>query len=124
ARGAMLVRAMDRGRSEEMMRSIFASAIAVAALCGFVASCSSGDDQGPSLSLADLQDPQKCQTCHPDHFKEWSGSMHAYASDDPVFLAMNKRGQRETSGMLGDFCAKCHAPLALALGATKDGTDL
>ena len=33
---------------------------------------------------------------------QWSGSMHAYAADDPVFVAMNKRGQRETNGELGD----------------------
>jgi hypothetical protein len=50
--------------------------------------------------------------------------MHAYASDDPVFLAMNKRGQRETNGALGSFCVNCHAPMAVREGATKDGLDL
>ena len=39
--------------------------------------------------------------------------MHAYAAEDPVFLAMNARGQRETKGALGDFCVKCHAPMAV-----------
>jgi nitrate/TMAO reductase-like tetraheme cytochrome c subunit len=48
--------------------------------------------------------------------------MHAYASEDPVFVAMNKRGQRETGGMLGTFCVKCHAPMAVELGLT-DGTN-
>jgi hypothetical protein len=79
---------------------------------------------GPALTADELKDPQKCQQCHPDHYKEWSGSMHAYAGDDPVFLAMNQRGQRETKGALGDFCVKCHAPVAVAEGATKDGTNL
>jgi hypothetical protein len=50
--------------------------------------------------------------------------MHAYASDDPVFVAMNARGQRETDGALGDFCVKCHAPIALREGSTTDGLDL
>lgn len=50
--------------------------------------------------------------------------MHAYASDDPVFLAMNARGQRETNGELGDFCVRCHAPMAVRLGATTDGLNL
>jgi len=59
-------------------------------------------------------DPNTCKDCHPKHFDEWSGSMHAYASDDPVFIAMNRRGQRETNGNLGDFCLRCHAPLAVA----------
>jgi hypothetical protein len=36
--------------------------------------------------------------------------MHAYASEDPVFVAMNARGQRETGGQLGSFCVNCHAP--------------
>jgi hypothetical protein len=50
--------------------------------------------------------------------------MHAYASDDPVFVAMNARGQRETSGSLGTFCVQCHAPVATMTGATKDGLNL
>ena len=50
--------------------------------------------------------------------------MHAYAGDDPVFLAMNARAQRETNGALGTFCVSCHAPMAVRLGLTKDGTNL
>ena len=71
-----------------------------------------------------LLDPEQCQSCHPTHFEQWSGSMHAHAGDDPVFLAMNARGQRETNGELGDFCVRCHAPLAVELGETTDGLNL
>lgn len=78
----------------------------------------------PPLTEEELKDPQQCQKCHPTHYKEWSGSMHAYAAEDPVFLAMNARGQRETKGALGTFCLDCHAPLAVRAGATKDGLDL
>jgi hypothetical protein len=78
----------------------------------------------PKLTEAELMDPASCQKCHPDHHREWSGSMHAYAGDDPVFLAMNARAQRETNGAVGSFCVKCHAPVALATGATTDGTNL
>ena len=46
--------------------------------------------------------------------------MHAYAADDPVFVAMNKRGQRETNGELGTFCVKCHAPMAVANGTITE----
>src|SRR6185295_7870613 len=73
---------------------------------------------------AALLDPQNCKSCHPVHVDEWAGSMHAYASDDPLFRAMNKRGQRETNGALGDFCVKCHAPLAVRDGLTRDGLNL
>jgi nitrate/TMAO reductase-like tetraheme cytochrome c subunit len=72
-----------------------------------------------ALPVEQLRDPNTCAECHPQHFVQWSGSMHAYAADDPVFVALNKRGQRETNNQLGDFCIKCHAPMALQLGLTN-----
>ena len=82
-----------------------------------------GDDD-THLTRDQLVDPETCKTCHADHFTDWAGSMHAYASEDPLFIAMNKRGQRETNSMLGDFCVKCHAPMAVHEGATTDGLNL
>jgi len=84
------------------------------------------DKQKPPAFMTrdQLLDPQTCAMCHPTQYQEWSGSMHAYAADDPIFLAMNKRGQRETNGMLGSFCVKCHAPMALADKLTTDGLNL
>jgi hypothetical protein len=87
-----------------------------------LAACSE-DDITP-LPIAKLMEPETCMECHPKHFTEWSGSMHAYAADDPVFLAMNRRGQAATGGALGDFCVRCHAPLAVELGLTTDGLNL
>jgi hypothetical protein len=88
-------------------------------------SVSSGEPTPPhALSLEQLRDPETCKGCHPVHYREWSSSMHAYAAVDPVFLAMNKRGQRETKGALGDFCVKCHAPMAVYDKLTPDGLDL
>ncbi|MEO8876876.1 MAG: multiheme c-type cytochrome [Polyangiaceae bacterium] len=102
--------------------SFLITAIAVASVA---AACSTKNDAAPkSLSKEQLMDPQSCGQCHSQHLDEWSGSMHAYASDDPVFIAMNKRGQRETNGSLGNFCVKCHAPIALKTGATTDGSNL
>ena len=91
--------------------------------------CSQGEtavDAGtqPTLTRAEILDPLTCKACHPGHYKEWSGSMHAYAAEDPVFLAMNQRGQRETNGELGDFCVTCHAPVALMEGLTSDGLNM
>jgi hypothetical protein len=76
----------------------------------------------PKDPVAELQDPATCGECHQQHYQEWSSSMHAYASQDPVFVAMNKRGQRDTQNQLGTFCVQCHAPMAVALNLT-DGTD-
>ncbi|MCA9633340.1 MAG: hypothetical protein KC766_37070 [Myxococcales bacterium] len=86
--------------------------------------CSSEDPAETKLSVEELMNPQTCKTCHSGHYEEWSGSMHAYAAKDPVFRAMNQRGQEETDGALGDFCVGCHAPLAVAVGATTDGLNL
>ncbi len=76
----------------------------------------------PKYAVEDLQDPSTCAECHQTHYDQWSGSMHAYASEDPVFLAMNARGQRETNGELGDFCINCHAPMAVRLGLASGAT--
>ncbi|MBA3818616.1 MAG: hypothetical protein H0X17_06960 [Deltaproteobacteria bacterium] len=95
------------------MKSLLALLVLVTTGCG---------DPDTKLTVAELQDPATCMECHPKHYEQWSSSMHAYASDDPVFVAMNKRGQRETTGALGDFCVKCHAPMAVELGLT-DGTN-
>jgi hypothetical protein len=100
-------------------------------LASFLIACSSDPAATPNgtsepvlLTEAERMDPEACVSCHPNHVTEWSASMHAHASSDPVFLAMNKRGQEETGGALGDFCVKCHAPVALALGLTKNGDGL
>ncbi len=77
-----------------------------------------------ALTLEELRDPESCKDCHPVQYSEWEGSMHAYSGDDPVFRAMNALGQRETDGALGAFCVQCHAPMALRLGLTTDGTNL
>lgn len=92
-------------------------ALAVHGACG-------GNAPTAQLDRETLQDPDACRTCHPVAYQEWSGSMHAYASDDPVFRAMNQRAQRETKGALGDFCVKCHAPMAVQTGMTADGMNL
>ena len=100
---------------------VFAGA---AGLVGFFApaACSTkGPDPTPPptlLTKEQLMDPSQCGSCHLDHYKQWVGSMHAYAADDPLFLAMNARGQRETGGKLGTFCVQCHAPLAVRAGLT------
>ncbi len=97
-----------------------------AALIGLAAGCGDPEPEAPAsnLSRAELLDPESCRGCHPIHFEQWQSSMHAYAADDPIFRAMNARGQRETKGQLGDFCVRCHAPMALAEGATLDGLNL
>jgi Cytochrome c554 and c-prime len=100
--------------------STFAALVGAFALA---AGCSSATTP-PRLSAAALRDPAACQECHPTQFADWSVSVHASAADDPVFLAMNQRAQRESVGANGTFCVNCHAPLAVRDGLTKDGLNL
>lgn len=97
-----------------------------ALLCASVLGCEAEprDDSATYLSPDELLDPDTCKTCHPQHYREWASSMHAYAAEDPVFAAMNRRAQRQTDGAIGDFCVKCHAPMAVSMGATRDGLNL
>ncbi|MCA9021266.1 MAG: hypothetical protein KDA74_14045, partial [Planctomycetaceae bacterium] len=57
----------------------------------------------------------KCAKCHPDHYREWSVSPHAYAQLSPVFNAMSNKLIKLNNGTLGDFCIRCHTPVGMAL---------
>ena len=100
----------------------------IALLLALLIGCGGEDEPmgvaGAVLPLEELQDPETCKECHEDHHREWASSMHAYAAEDPIFLAMNRRGQEETGGELGDFCIGCHAPMAVRMGMTTDGMNL
>lgn len=92
-------------------------ALPLLAACG-------NDDGEKKFTAEEAMDAENCKECHPQHYQEWLGSMHAYAAEDPVFLAMNELGQEQTNGELGDFCIQCHAPVAVALGLTEDGLNI
>jgi len=95
------------------------TAFFVCALGALLSACASDDEGEETVTKTrdELLDPETCKECHADHFLEWSGSMHAYAADDPVFLAMNARAQEAG---LGDFCVNCHAPMAVREGMLTD----
>jgi hypothetical protein len=107
-----------------LVRSLLAGAAVAALACDSEPIGRDVDPLAASLSAEELRDPEVCRGCHLDHYRQWAGSMHAYATHDPVFLAMNRRGQEETGGALGDFCVRCHAPMAVELGLTSDGLNL
>ncbi len=90
---------------------------------GFLA-CAPEVPEAAPLTAEEAYDPVTCGACHPDQYAQWQGSMHAYSSYDPVFIALNAAGQRATDGALGSFCIDCHAPMAAKLGLSTDGLDL
>lgn len=78
----------------------------------------SGDDMMITQSELLHKSPEDCGSCHEVHLEDWSGSMHAYATKDPIFVAMLQKGIKETEGKLDQFCIQCHAPVASKLGDT------
>ncbi|MBX3263534.1 MAG: hypothetical protein KIS78_32935 [Labilithrix sp.] len=108
------------------MRTRVAVVVSALAVASLAATSCDNDEPEPKITLTGqaLMDPNNCLPCHDEQFREWSSSMHAYAAEDPVFVAMNKRMLRETNGASADFCVGCHAPMALRLGLTKDGSNL
>jgi nitrate/TMAO reductase-like tetraheme cytochrome c subunit len=89
-----------------------------------VAGCGDGEraEETRVLPREALLDSATCKECHQEHYDEWAGSMHAYASIDPVFRAMNARGQREAQ--IGNFCINCHAPMAVREAQSADPIDI
>lgn len=108
-----------------MMRTSFhAPALVVVFVASVLGCVGCGDDAGNTATFTreELLDPLTCKRCHEGHYREWASSMHAYAAEDPVFRAMNERGQREAE--IGDFCVNCHAPMAVREGVFEPGMDM
>ena len=102
------------------------AALLVAAIAGGAplgCGSSSGGSAPAYLSRSALLDPQTCQSCHVNHYQQWTVSMHAGASDDPIFRAMNKRGQAEKRGSWA-ASASSAMPRWRCQGATTDGLNL
>ena len=90
-------------------------------------SCDNGNDEHfinlpdpppiqESFKITDFESAETCKQCHPNHYNEWSGSMHAYALKDPVWFALHSKEQthfQENENIdLGQFCIMCHSPIA------------
>ncbi len=67
-------------------------------------------------SQASFPSARMCRECHPNHYREWSVSPHAYAQISPIFNAMSNRLNVLTNGTMGDFCIRCHTPVGMARG--------
>ena len=65
-----------------------------------------------------------CAACHPDHYREWSVSSHAYAQLSPVFNAMQGKILQLTNGTNGDFCIRCHTQVGMNLGEPEFMTNM
>ena len=80
-------------------------------------STSTDDDHTPpGLKTTDFTAATECQECHPVHYREWSGSMHAYALRDPVFAEVRRIGESMYINALDQACVQCHSVVGSRTG--------
>ena len=111
-----------------MKKKRYFIAIIILLLLGFMGGCTKKgtepiDKPEPSevqYKLSDFSSAETCKACHPNHYNEWKGSMHAYAFMDPVNTIRIQR-LHTTIGpeQLGDFCVQCHSPIGVLTGETS-----
>ncbi len=61
-----------------------------------------------------------CGECHPNQFKQWSVSSHAYANLSPMFNKFEQKINDLASGTINYFCIRCHASVGTSLGESRD----
>jgi hypothetical protein len=79
-------------------------------------------DAKARLALADAQYPSArvCGECHPNQFKQWSNSNHAYAGVSPMFNKFEQKINDLASGTINYFCVRCHSSVGTSLGERRD----
>jgi hypothetical protein len=61
-----------------------------------------------------------CGECHPNQYRQWSLSSHAYANLSPMFNKFEQKINDLASGTINSFCVRCHASVGTALGEERD----
>ena len=63
---------------------------------------------------------QYCALCHPNQYKQWRISSHAYAAVSPMFNKFEQTINNISRGTVNYFCVRCHASVGTALGERRD----
>ena len=63
---------------------------------------------------------RECAKCHKKQYEEWSVSSHAYAFVSPMFHKFEQKITNLSQGTVGYFCTRCHSPVAVAMGESRD----
>ncbi|MEZ5064735.1 MAG: multiheme c-type cytochrome [bacterium] len=95
--------------------AFLAAFVALAAVVALTTGCSdrgdgsTGPDPEPTIP-GPFAAAATCGACHPQHFAEWTRSMHAFAGSDPAMIAQSLMASREGGDAIGSECRNCHAP--------------
>ena len=108
-----------------------AAAIACAAPSGPAVAASSVFDVDhafypyyPSLikwekSTLDFTPPSVCQGCHEKQYREWTGSVHQLAFQDPVYQGELNKAVKAVGHEISRQCEGCHSPAGMVAGEIK-----
>lgn len=123
-------------------RSMLRRAGSLVILCSILGMFVHGSNESLMLWLPGTQPGQtteaepveRCAMCHPAQVREWSGSMMAHATRDPLFnalLAITTKYTIPRGFDTPEYCLRCHSPSAWLAGRSHElsvqalfGTDL
>jgi len=74
-----------------------------------------GSPENRPYDIDAFDDVESCASCHPQHYDEWQGSIHAYAATNPLMW----KGSAKIYEEFPDFpavCVGCHGPIATLTG--------
>lgn len=103
---------------KQMMVCVLFALAVQATGCKDQDSPSPAGNENPKFTLTSFAASQSCSTCHPQYYREWEGSMHRYAANDPIWMLASNGLQASTQGKLKDWCWQCHVPIAFLSGTT------
>ena len=112
-------RSVRRSPRRGLFRLFVGSVLPLLIVCPRAFSAEAGDAFSAHKALfAESRFPSAatCRTCHPDHYRDWSVSPHAYAQMSPVFNSMHATILKQTAGSNGDFCIRCHNQVGMNMG--------
>jgi Cytochrome c554 and c-prime len=70
-------------------------------------------------SAGGFMPPEVCAGCHADKYKEWRGSMHALAFQDPVYQGELNKAVQAIGDENARNCEGCHSPAGVISGEIK-----
>jgi hypothetical protein len=70
-------------------------------------------------SRAEFTPPSVCAGCHEKEVKEWTGSVHHLAFQDPIYQGELNKGVKAVGHEITRQCEGCHSPAGMVTGEIK-----
>jgi len=70
-------------------------------------------------SSAPFTSPSVCRGCHIKQYREWSGSVHNLAFQDPIYQGELNKGAKAVGHEITRQCEGCHSPAGMVTGEVR-----